>query len=1032
MPFRILKSIITWSARLVLIGGYLYGGILWGASTNFTLELEKMKLTGQNFVPHFEAQKEPVSLSPAGYAQVRGRAVTPAACITLQPAAPLILPQGLNTFSCWLRLQTASAMVPPALDLKLELVCRTAQETLSIGTASTLSSTWQFYHIQLSPQQAHLLENEAHFVALKLQFQQASTATELILNISQPRFYRETWPPLAFNAPPFTARPEPVAATLPGVATTGLMIPDDPHLSVVRVAQADDQHYFLLREGEDDALEIFLPTKLGNWDDLAMRWGRRGAWLQVAVDGGVYFAPDGDPHAWRRALDEEVTITSDGKSVTYQGALKVSVDLSYPLQIRYYLIGKSLIAEIQGTGEVPLECRFGKVVGFQQPQLLNIPYYTYDCWGKRCERPAVVMETHPDTPPLFFMAHSDWTYSHASRLFGGPKFSPEGIASNGGVRYLPQTDGRATRCQERLVFVLAPEFHEVLPNIPNPTSAHKTTLGTRLLAAVASNDRLSETRYWRTLQRQGVERLILSENQQVQAPGAFGEDPLLGALSDADAIEATQRFITVLQDELGYYCAWPQNFCLLHPTSAFWQTDLIARDAQAQLKQLGGHSYVLKARYAVELGTLLNPLLRSQVRPRIIDCRFLTRFAPWQRVDHDARNPEAGGVAGVLHHDRRLLHALRAKQADPLIGGGGSHFIYGGYSDGHLAVDRAYNIAHNPWLVDFDLLKLHNLCCNFGMGNLADFGEDFSAEELTTTAADRYLAATIAFGHAGMLLPGAHQALRSYFLTQALAARYTQTTATAIHYLDERGELYLTTSALHSGVYQNSQIATTYADGTLTIVNGSVTLPLKLEAWRAHHALTNCPVTFLPPNGFLAYAQGGAVRLFSGVLQGRRADLAVSPEYVYVDGHGFTARFAEGVANGMAWYYPRPGGFVEIFMAPNSELGLPATLLDVVALDQQRRIIKAAEVRCARGYSYIVPVKGAVSYLARHLHRAPAIILHCNQELVEPGERVVIEGQQSHAIFIPQDARHGERIWVYHERGWIDFTVVHATKKPAS
>ena len=49
-----------------------------------------------------------------------------------------------------------------------------------------------------------------------------------------------------------------------------------------------------------------------------------------------------------------------------------------------------------------------------------------------------------------------------------------------------------------------------------------------------------------------------------------------------------------------------------------------------------------------------------------------------------------------------------------------SHLAYGGFLgkqyDPFLA-NQAAKLPDNPWLVDFDLRKLHPLCCNFGMGS---------------------------------------------------------------------------------------------------------------------------------------------------------------------------------------------------------------------------------------------------------------------------------------------------------------------------
>ena len=110
----------------------------------------------------------------------------------------------------------------------------------------------------------------------------------------------------------------------------------------------------------------------------------------------------------------------------------------------------------------------------------------------------------------------------------------------------------------------------------------------------------------------------------------------------------------------------------------------------------------------------------------------------------------------------------------PVYSEGNNHWYYCGLTDGNYAQDQRYNLRDKPWLVDFDLLKMHDLCCNFGVGNIsmfygrkADLGR--SSEEIRDTL-DRFLAATLAFGHPGFLLRagGVESSMRSYYMLQQI------------------------------------------------------------------------------------------------------------------------------------------------------------------------------------------------------------------------------------------------------------------------
>ena len=92
--------------------------------------------------------------------------------------------------------------------------------------------------------------------------------------------------------------------------------------------------------------------------------------------------------------------------------------------------------------------------------------------------------------------------------------------------------------------------------------------------------------------------------------------------------------------------------------------------------------------------------------------------------------------------------------ARPVYSEGGHHFFYSGLSDGNYAQDRGYNFFTMPWIVDFDLLKIHPKECNFGMGLLPMFSPGKMYQPNTEPVGgieelvDCFLTAVVAFGHA--------------------------------------------------------------------------------------------------------------------------------------------------------------------------------------------------------------------------------------------------------------------------------------------
>ena len=93
-----------------------------------------------------------------------------------------------------------------------------------------------------------------------------------------------------------------------------------------------------------------------------------------------------------------------------------------------------------------------------------------------------------------------------------------------------------------------------------------------------------------------------------------------------------------------------------------------------------------------------------------------------------------------------------------------------------------------------------------------------------------------------------------------------------------------------------------------------------------------------------------------------------------------------------------------------------------LALDADGKPLRAADTRFSRGFVYVRPVPGAVSYVLTPVP-APAVSLTCDRVTVVPGETVSLQpGGQT--LSIPDDAKIGSQIWHTVDGEWIDFTVV--------
>ncbi len=982
----------------------------------------------QDAAARFERSDE-VLLFGDDVAKLTYRATGPHPRVTLLPPAPVAITSAFDAVTCWIygnNHNYAPRSDTPPVSVTLRFT-DSAGARLSVPLARVHFKEWFLCHRRLVPEQIARAANGATLVAIDIT--NGHNTEDRVIYFNSLAVFTERFEPLTFAPRPrrgvqvFPAC-DPGAnigsTTLPFPNTPLTVVPRDPVPSVARVGRNESGRYHLVREGKDGRLEFRLPAQLGAWDDMAVRWGD-GAWANIGLEGGLYFAPTVPTGTLARAESETMTVTTDGKSVTYAGRLTQG-GRSIEAEIRFQLFGKSLVMDIQaGQGEIG-EVRFGATRGFVNPRLATLPYYTYGFTDGGMVRPAVVISGELDAP-LFFMAHIDWTQSNASFPFAKNMRFDGALSSNGGTRYTPKTDGQRNPCFERFVMTLSPRFEDVLPNIPNPPSPWKSVTGTRVWRAHGAGNRANDATYWRNVHRWGMTEIVVTDHETGWRDGnesfTFRTDPAPKKGGDKGQYD----YARIMQDELGFVYGPYNNFTDFAPVNGFWHIDLISRTPDNQLQHAWERCYAPKPARAVEFCERLAPIIQKKFGFSTAYCDVHTAVTPWSRVDYDPRVPGAGTFAAVFYAYGEIMLLQKAAWKGPVYSEGDNHFLYCGLTDGNYAQDQRYNIHENPWLVDFDLRCLHPLCCNFGMGNLDMFYPRKSAPSDPEVARDRFLAATVAFGHPGFLLHGREGELRSYYMVQALASRYTQVAADTIRYADADGALHETTAALANGAYMRSQVTTRYADGTVTVANGHPEARMKVTV--ADQSLD------LPPNGYWGRSGDGTVRVFSGEVNGRRADLAVAPAYTYIDGRGHFTRFDEGAAAGVAICRALTNGMAEILMHKCTEVGFPYAFSDVVALDATNGVLGTADVRTARGLSFVQPVKGAFSYRARRGASAPTAALTCARACVKPGERVVIKGTAEHAVTIPADARPGARLWFEREGAWIDFTVENPPPPPA-
>ncbi len=952
--------------------------------------------------------------------------------VSFGPPQPILIPGSFDCVSCWIYGNnwgySRDPSTPPVTVFAV-FEDRNGEE-FSVLLIYVNWVEWHLAYRRLDPAQIERVKaGGAKFV--RFEVVGGRNTQDRVLYFDNLAVFTEEFKPLTFEPRPARGIPMFPGQTvgtntgpgkLPFPNRLETILPGNVTRDFTTSLNAVGQAFAFVYKGADGQLTWRVTPRSGMLDDIAVRWEGRGGVIRPCGGGGVYLV-GADGRAVPPETAEHLGTERVGDTVVSRWRLAAG-DRQTEATYTYRLWNKSLVVDVVAPGGVVAEVRYGRALGLENPRLVVNPYYHYGG-----SRPSVAV-SGPADAPLFLTGNTDWYLSNSSIPFGGHEVTDEGVAYQGGTRYIPKTDGQRNDCYERLFLTLSPLYEEVLPNVANPKSPHMQVAGTKLWRAHGAGDREADKKFWALVHRWGCTQVIITDHETGWRDGGESFTFRTRAAPGKGGDEGQHAYARFMQDKLGFTYGPYNNYTDFAPVNEYWTPDLIARTPDNQLQGAWMRCYAPKPARAVEFCAMLAPIIEEKFHFSTAYCDVHTAVAPWERTDYDARVPGAGTFAATYYSYGEIMLHQKAAWGGPVYSEGNFHFYYSGLTDGNYAQDRGYDLPNQPWLVDLDLRKMHPVNCNFGMGAPGMFyGEGKSpgaSPEERDAYADRFLAATVAFGHPGFLMMegGRQNMLRSYYMLQQLHSRYCLSTVAEIRYADAEGKLHDTSSAVASGCYQRSQVATRYADGTCTVVNG--------------HPKERLVTTFqgrqvdLPPNGYVGWTKDGKIEVFSGDRDGHRCDYSVSPAYIYADGRGRFTRFPLAASNGPAICRILPDNQYEILAYQGADCGFAVDAVSAVALSEDNRELGPAELRVSRGLTHVLPVEGAFSYRLQGGRRAAAATLTCDRETVVPGEEVVVRGRQEHRFQVPNDASPGTRLWQEYEGAWIDFTVVPLADASAS
>ena len=376
---------------------------------------------------------------------------------------------------------------------------------------------------------------------------------------------------------------------------------------------------------------------------------------------------------------------------------------------------KSLVVDCVCTGGFATELAYGHLEKVADPELLLLPYMNYG--GHHLN---VLMSK--GQVPFFASVWMDWYRSNASEPHSVDRIDKDRVYLNGGVLYLPKTDGRRNDLYERFFLTFSPVFEETLATIANPPAQRGRAAAMRLWQeSWGPENYQQEHERSRKLRAYGIELLTQCNHEITWRDGGESFTFREAAAPGKGGDEALKQYIAA-QQSLGWRSGLYTNYTDFAPVNAYWSIDCVMRRSDGNLVTAWPRCYSPKALFAVEMDRKLAPLIQRKFQTNAAYTDVHTSVAPWDRTDFDARVPGAGTFAATYYaYGELLLHDQQVY--DGHCWSEGNHqWLYAGLCTGNYALAySSLRLWEYPYLPHFDLLKMHPLSVDVGVPWTAQF-----------------------------------------------------------------------------------------------------------------------------------------------------------------------------------------------------------------------------------------------------------------------------------------------------------------------
>lgn len=470
------------------------------------------------------------------------------------------------------------------------------------------------------------------------------------------------------------------------------------------------------------------------------------------------------------------------------------------------------------------------------------------------------------TENLFVNAFLDWTASSASSL--------DGARANYGAL----TDGSRILLRERVVYTAAWHLAEALPSIPNPPSAYLRQVGEKVTLDVWGGTFDEIAGKLEALHGLGLDKcIVLIHNWQ-----RSGYDNALPMHYPANAglggDEAMKRLVTTAK-RLGYLIALHENYVDYYPNFDSYDPNDISLTSEGKPENAwfnagtGIQSFAEKPNSILKFAGQQSPEIHRRYGTNADYLDVHSAVPPWFHVDFRAGEQGAGMFSRVWDVHRELYAFERKTHAGPVFGEGNCHWYWSGLLDGVEAQPGSGWASQQgtsaPLAVDFDLLRIHPLQANQGMGYYERWGSTIGWGRVPPLALlDQYRMQEMAYGHSGFLGSTTWSteplAWLEHHLTTPVSARFADANPTSISY-EFNGKWLDSTAAAKAGVWDRVEVR--YSNG-LTVTANNSDKPMTVDG----HTL--------PKHGWLARGAGvtAYTALVGGTVKTGKSDLTLLPD----------------------------------------------------------------------------------------------------------------------------------------------------------